>query len=373
MFVLHVLFAVAELHAAPHAVLFVGNSFTQYNDPYALDQSYAALVEEGLPEWDPLTVQRWARSGARLADHLESAIGETGLNTLLYGDDPAYAWDLIVLQDQSQIPGFPDTHSEWIESAAAAVSLAAIIDERGAAVRLFMTWAKREGDPINPDRFPDYPTMQGYLAEGYAAYAEAIIDAGYVAEVVPVGLGWQMIYDDHLAAGEDPLAGGALFSRLYAGDGSHPSRLGTYLAACVFYASLTGNSPEGLLWAPDTLTDTDRDALQAIAARLVTVPSGTGDTGTDTGVDTGSADDSGAPPDTDPPDDDTDDDGGPGGDTGGGADDTGAAKGDKSDGGCGCAAAPSAPFSALWLFGWLGLRRRVRRFDRRIAGRSPAA
>jgi hypothetical protein len=33
---------------------------------------------------------------------------------------------------------------------------------------------------------------------------------------------------------------------LYQSDGSHPTRSGTYLAACVFYAALFGESPEGL-------------------------------------------------------------------------------------------------------------------------------
>ena len=91
----------ASVQAAPHAALFIGNSFTQYNEPYALDQSYAALIAEGLPEWDPLTVDRWARGGATLPDHLAYAGSESGLSALLYGDDAA-SYDLMVLQDQSQ-------------------------------------------------------------------------------------------------------------------------------------------------------------------------------------------------------------------------------------------------------------------------------
>ena len=33
---------------------------------------------------------------------------------------------------------------------------------------------------------------------------------------------------------------------IYNADGKHPSPLGTYLAACVFYSSLSGQSPKGL-------------------------------------------------------------------------------------------------------------------------------
>jgi len=372
--------SVAAAHAAAHSALFIGNSFTQYNDPHALDQSYAALIAEGLPEWDPLVVQRWTRGGATLPMHLESATGEAGLNGMLYGDE-AVAYDIVVLQDQSQIPGFPQTQAEWIQSRDAAVSLASIITERGGATRLFLTWGKRDGDPINPDRFPDFLTMQALLLEGYTAYAEAIEEAGHAVEVVPVGLAWQIVYEDHIAAGEDPLVESSLFHRLYAGDGSHPSRLGTYLTACVFYGALTGNSPVGLTWAPDTVTDAERAALQAAADRLVfplVDPGDTGDTGsaTDTGpqtpVDTGTDTDTGSPPpgggeeDGDPPTStDT-----PPADAGAGSESD-----NKDSGGCGCAsAAPATSALAGWVFlVAISLRRTVRRSDPRTCPRSPAA
>jgi hypothetical protein len=358
------LMLVASVHAAPHAALFVGNSFTQYNDPFALDQSYAALVAEGQPEWDPLTVDRWTRGGATLSMHLEAAT-EGGLELLLTGDS-ASAYERIVLQDQSQIPGFPESHSQWVESRDAAVSLAGIIDSVGAQTQLFMTWGKRDGDPIDPERFPDYSTMQENIEAGYTAYAAAIEAAGYAVEIVPVGLAWQVIFTDHIDAGEDPLDSGALFARLYAGDGSHPSRLGTYLAACVFYAANTGSSPEGLNWAPDTITEADRDALQAIAARVVAPAATPGDTGTPP-LDSGTAStDTGG--DGDGSGDEPSDDGGgahtgtplgdSGGDTASGDDSGGTQKGS----GCGCISL-GASHSSTWTIGWLlavvGLRRRA--------------
>jgi hypothetical protein len=68
-------------------------------------------------------------------------------------------------------------------------------------------------------------------------------------------------------------------SALFFTDGSHPSTAGTYLAACVLYATLYGTSPEGL---PNTvrsthqqpepgpaLTDSPRDSISApLAATL---------------------------------------------------------------------------------------------------------
>ena len=81
--------------------------------------------------------------------------------------------------------------------------------------------------------------MQDPIVEKYTELGKKIN-----AEVIPVGLAWQMarslrpdlkIFDD---------------------DGSHPSALGTYLSACVFFAVLTDQSPIGL---PNRLITTDKD------------------------------------------------------------------------------------------------------------------
>jgi MYXO-CTERM domain-containing protein len=250
--------------AADQAVLFIGNSYTQLNAPHSIDGNYAQLVAEGLPAWE-IESQRYTRTAYTLPDHLGDAEGDTELHDFLT-DGGSFSWDIVVLQDQSQVPGFPETHPQWGESRDAAVELSRMITEAGAAPKLFMTWGYRDGDPINVARYPDYPTMQGLLAEGYGAYSHAIATAGYMVEVVPVGRAWQHIYDAHTAVGEDPQDSGALFSRLYAGDGSHPSVLGSYLASLVFYTAFTGQSPEGLEWAPDTITEHDRDAVQAVVA-----------------------------------------------------------------------------------------------------------
>ena len=114
---------------------------------------------------------------------------------------------------------------------------------------------------------------------------------GSSARYAPVGEAFREVHEacagSHLEPEGDPRT---LFSRLYAPDGHHPSRLGSYLAACVFYATLTGESPEGHAyrppprcahddvvqaafsclqpgWQPAAMDDGDRAALQAAAAR----------------------------------------------------------------------------------------------------------
>ena len=51
-------------------------------------------------------------------------------------------------------------------------------------------------------------------------------------------------------------------------DGSHPTVSGTYLAACVFYATIFRQSPEGLSYI-DGLSSRDASVLQAEAAGAV--------------------------------------------------------------------------------------------------------
>ena len=66
----------------------------------------------------------------------------------------------------------------------------------------------------------------------------------------------------------DPSEPGNDFHALYSGDGSHPSAVGTQLAAYVFYSSLTGESPVGLP-APEGFDEATTRTLQDVAAAAV--------------------------------------------------------------------------------------------------------
>jgi hypothetical protein len=76
------------------------------------------------------------------------------------------------------------------------------------------------------------------------------------ATVAPVGMAW---YKTRLL--------NPVFD-LYQADESHPSVYGTYLTACVFYASLFHKSPEGCSFI-STLSASDAAVLQQVAAMTV--------------------------------------------------------------------------------------------------------
>ena len=276
-------------------------------------------------------------------------------------------WDWVLLQDQSQIPGFPADNSDYLASVAALGGLDALVAGKNGQSVLLMTWGRLHGDANNPDRYPDYPTMQDLLATGYSQYAASITTTSRTAWIAPAGLAWRHIYDAQVAAGADPLAPGNLFYSLYFDDGSHPSALGTYLTACVIYATITGQDPTGLP-APDTVPAAVVPELQDACAATVfhetpdiaypwqeAQDTGSTDTGpTDTGSpDTGSPDtsvDSGV--DTSPPTDSSPKDSSAPDDTGG-----------TVKTGCGCAtdAGPGSPWIGVAaVFALAAQRRRER-------------
>lgn len=56
---------------------------------------------------------------------------------------------------------------------------------------------------------------------------------------------------------------------LHTSDKKHPTATGTYLAACVFYATIYGKSPEGLPGSIGKLADEEARAMQAIGWKTV--------------------------------------------------------------------------------------------------------
>ena len=99
-----------------------------------------------------------------------------------------------------------------------ALELSRSVRQNGGQVFLYMTWS-REAAPETQDK----------LKESYEAVAKRT-----GATVAPVGLAWKLA--------RERIPGVSL----YATDGSHPSRIGSYLAACVIYSTLTGELCKGL-------------------------------------------------------------------------------------------------------------------------------
>ena len=134
--------------------------------------------------------------------------------------------------------------------------------------------------------YGDFRSMTTRTSEGYRAYAAILrgAPAGRSAAstgellIVPAGRAFELLYNSSAA----PLASNSTFSCLYHhalaggsanctldsfGLGGHPSPLGTYLIACTFVATLLRQSPVGVPWAPEGVSDAQRDLMQRVAER----------------------------------------------------------------------------------------------------------
>ena len=191
-------------------VLFVGNSLTYENSMPAMVHGLAAGDQGGRPVF----AVQYVAGGWTLSE----AARDRPLDRML-----TRRWDFVVLQEHSQVPSLPD--AQLNEFLPAASSLRARIRAAGSRTVLFMTWGWEHGDPTNYDD-DSYTAMQRRLADGYRAAG-----AQLPAHVAPVGLAWAEALRRN--PGLD----------LWNGDGVHPTRLGSYLAACVFYEVLTGRDP----------------------------------------------------------------------------------------------------------------------------------
>ncbi len=216
-------------HEGPLRVLFIGNSYTAYND---VPGEFAALMQAG---GHPVEVRESVNGGWSLSMHL---MHDETLDRIAEG-----GWDYVVLQEQSAV-----TNPEVVMYPAVR-QLDQKIRGVGSETVLFMTWGRRDG--LAAAGYPDYASLQTRITANYLAIAEELD-----LIVAPVGIAWRSA----LAADPD--------LDLWAGDGSHPSRQGAYLAACVFYAVMSGQSPEGLEYKAG-LTDETARSLQRLAAETV--------------------------------------------------------------------------------------------------------
>ena len=195
-------------------VLFVGNSYTYYNNLPRLVEAISQALD------GPILLQgTHAIGGYSLPGHLRDG----HVPEILQEQAPAGdLWDWVVLQGQSTLGvQYSDPDSGILGDPAnfqeATRDLVGLIEDKGAEPLLYMTWAK--------ERFPDQTAKLAH------AYEEIGAELG--APVSPVGWAWARVRRERPEL------------ELFQDDGSHPNATGSYLAACVIYAELTGRAPKG--------------------------------------------------------------------------------------------------------------------------------
>jgi hypothetical protein len=193
-------------------ILFIGNSFTGRNNLPDMLNQIAALSSSPVA----IETEQNLVNGASLRLHWNAGKALDAIQS--------QPWDYIVLQEQSTLP---------IKNAGRFHENVRLFDTEikkvGSRTALYLTWARR-----------DVPETQKALTEGTTSIARELD-----ALLIPVGHAWQMALN---LKAELPL-----FDK----DGSHPTATGSYLAACVFYATLCGGNTEKLPLPPTVKVEAD--------------------------------------------------------------------------------------------------------------------
>lgn len=221
-------------------VLFIGNSYTDVNNLPSIVQQIAVTMG------DQMTYESNTPGGCTFAQHCAN----NSMSMIQQG-----GWDVVVLQEQSQLPSFPPNQVS-AECFPYAERLVDSIYAHGDCTEpmFYMTWGRKNGDPNNAPYYPPLATYEGMDSLLYHRYI-------YMAEendasVCPVGRVWRMLRENHREI------------ELYSGDGSHPSEAGSYAAAVAFYTMIYQRSPEEIRYTY-TLDETTSETIKRVVKTVV--------------------------------------------------------------------------------------------------------
>lgn len=221
----------------PLNIHFVGDSFTVYPNAN-LPELFSRLAEMGNHQ---VNVTKTTRDGTSLAFHSR--------NKNLISIIESGELDYIVLQENEKIPSIPIERDDFFFPIVR--SLSASIQENGAQPILYMTWGYRDGFPDGDH--PTYASMQNAIAESHLMIADELD-----LPVAPVGIAWQRAHEQNPDL------------ELWVEDGGHPTTIGMFLSASVFYAVIFDEDPTELPYSDEFGIDEQTvEFLHSIASEVV--------------------------------------------------------------------------------------------------------
>lgn len=218
-------------------VLFIGNSYTSVNNlpaefsACAASAGYNTIVSSSAP------------GGYTFQQHLS--------NTTTIGLIQEGNWDFVVLQEQSQIPSFPlsQVQTDCFPYAAALNDSIEKYSPCGETV-FYQTWGRQNGDSQNCANWPPVCTYEGMDSLLQSRYQIMANDhSAIVSAVAAVRRYLRVNYPNY---------------NLYQADGSHPSALGTYAAACTFTTTLFRINPNIITYTNNFTADEVNAVKEAV-------------------------------------------------------------------------------------------------------------
>ncbi|GEM_PF-5868707 len=217
-------------------VLLIGNSLLFYND---IDKMATQIAREVDPEWKNGVFIRLAYPGQTLEQHWDIMHRYGSDLKKLLSNERAGTWTHVVMQDQSAMMMREDRDPYKRASFETIDRFASLARALDAKPMLFAHWAYSPTFERRPEWA--FNKMSARIEEGYAAAAAASKNDIGVVHVANAFARFGRADKDRL-----PM----LYSRE-----RKPSKAGTFLAACVLVATLTGKPVSQSTWMPSKGVD----------------------------------------------------------------------------------------------------------------------
>ena len=198
-----------------YSILFIGNSYTFYNDMPTvyfknMAKSCGYNVEVTAITKGAYTLEKFADPADPYGKLVDNALSVPG------------TYDYVILQEQSARPAI-DTVDQFY---AGVRNLAQRIRATGAKPVLYATWGRRSGHDTLTKYDMTNESMTWKLAAAYSAIGEELD-----IPVYHTGLAFYDVYTGNTSID------------LYSADGSHPSATGSYLVAMTLFCGIFGVDP----------------------------------------------------------------------------------------------------------------------------------
>jgi hypothetical protein len=224
--------------AQPKTILFIGNSYLYYGD--SVHNHFRRMVEEYFIGYDSSSVKSATIGGARLKHHnVERLIKAKAISSI-------EKFDLVILQGGSGETLTSESRKEFSQFVKKHVQT---IRANNSQAALYMTHAY-----VKPHK--------KFMDNQIKIIEETYTKVGNENQVlvIPVGIAFDLAYQEQPSI------------RLHKLDASHPSLLGTYLAACTVFSSIYGKTPVGLKYNYfGAINEKDKKFLQEIAYKATSM------------------------------------------------------------------------------------------------------
>ena len=203
----------------PYKILFIGSSYFNFNDLPNLFKNFSRQSGK------EMLIYRQITNGLFLEDHAKSNSTDARIKE--------QDWDFVVLQGVGSMAAYPEIlTSHPIFPSLKILSDKILANCETSKIIFCMPWAFEDGMTWKQGWDDDFDTMQAKIYANTIRYSDEI---GYA--IAPVGWAWSKI----LSEKNYPL------HYLHMSDWNHPNEKGTYLMACVLYATIyqeraSGNS-----------------------------------------------------------------------------------------------------------------------------------